>query len=54
MEFLKKEEIGLLAECYKNSCLKGWNADFTSAIETILDEQAGYVLVEKENTSLLL
>ena len=52
MEFLKKEEIGLLVEFYKKSSLKDWNANIGVAVEAILEQNAGYVLVEKENNQI--
>ena len=49
MEYLKREDIGLLLDAYKNSCLKDWNANIQDTIEVILEQKAGYILVEKEN-----
>ena len=49
MEYLKKEEISLLVEAYNNSCLKNWNARYLETVQYIYEQNAGYVLVEKED-----
>ena len=49
MEYLKKEEIGLLLDFYKKSNLSNWGANIKETLEVIYEQKGGYVLVEKEN-----
>ncbi len=49
MEYLKKEEKGLLLDFYKKSSISKWNADIEETLNIIYEQKGGYVLVEKEN-----
>ena len=53
MEYLKKEEMNLLLDFYKNSNLaKIWNADVKETLEIIYEQNGGYILVEKEDNKI--
>lgn len=53
MERLERKDIQSLVDFYAKSNLKNWDADIKETIELIIEQNAGYVFVEKENGNIV-